>query len=409
MDMQEGVTPVSLWFESVQGMANGVRVHVGQKAVFYPDQHRVEIEIWTPEGNEKKTIPIPEKYTEKPAVIRYLDKITDVPFTVIRNCQASGHPELDRDFKTIVTNCMLGLAVGDAMGVPYEFMRRDQAEAAMELEHMSAKGYYHHQPAGAWSDDTAMALASMDSLTRAEGFDPEDMMSAFLDWYLRAAYTSTGETFGVGGTVNRALCSYMNGTPAMSCGRGGIRDNGNGSLMRIAPISLWLAYDKRLRDEEIQLISEASAITHSHEISKLGCLIYTDFLEALIDGADANQAYDDVCGIAYGEYFSPAAIAAYGRILNGKLMELPRHKLRESGYVVDTLEAALWATLKTASYKDAIGEAIRLGYDTDTVAAVTGSLCGVLYGSEGIPQAWKEELLRREYLETLCARFAAAL
>lgn len=310
------------------------------------------------------------------------------------------------DYLEMTKSCILGLAVGDAMGVPYEFMRRDQVEAAATFDHMNADGFYHSQPAGAWSDDTAMTLAGLDSLTRRQGFSPEDMMTAFLDWYLNAAYTSTGVTFGVGGTVNRALCSYMQNIPAQACGRGKIRDNGNGSLMRISPVSLWCAFQEIPREKEIKLVSDASAITHSHEISKLGCLIFTDFLKALVKKTGAQRAYDTICSIPYSERFSASAIKPFARILNHKLLELPRHKLKESGYIVDTLEAALWITLSTSSYKEAIAEAIRLGYDTDTVAAVTGSLCGILYGSEEIPNAWKDELLNREYLEKLCMQFA---
>ena len=312
----------------------------------------------------------------------------------------------DMDYLQISTDCLLGLAVGDALGVPYEFMPRKQAETA-DLRSMKAEGFYHDQPAGAWSDDTAMALASLASLTRCRCFDAEDMMAAFLDWYQNAAYSSTGETFGVGGTVLRALLSAMHHIPALSCGRSGFLDNGNGSLMRFAPVSLWCAFHSLSREEELRLVSDASAITHGHEISKLGCLIYTDFLKALIRSGDKRQAYQAVCRMDYSSFFSPSALQTYARILNGRLTAIPRYKLRESGFVADTLEAALWATLRTGSYEDAVGEAIHLGYDTDTVAAVTGSLCGVLYGSASIPAAWREGLLRRPYLEALCMQFAA--
>lgn len=310
--------------------------------------------------------------------------------------------------QTSIYSCILGLAVGDALGVPYEFLRRDQAAAA-ELTHMTASRYYHQQPAGAWSDDTAMTLAAMDSLTRCGGFDGEDTMRAFLDWYDNAAYTSTGETFGVGGTVYRALLTAKNGIPALQCGRGRIRDNGNGSLMRIAPAALYCAFKELPREDEVQLLADASAITHAHEISKLGCLIYSVFLKALIRGADKEEAYRLCCAEDYTRCYSPEAAAAYGRILNGTLPALEPWDLAESGYVVDTLEAALWAVLHGHSYEESVSAAIRLGYDTDTVAAVTGSLCGVLYGVEGIPLAWWEELLRREDLEELCERFAESL
>ena len=311
------------------------------------------------------------------------------------------------DVFTTVVSCILGLAVGDALGVPYEFMRRDQAAAA-ELEHMRSGGY-HQQPAGAWSDDTAMALASMDSLTRSGGFDAEDMMAAFQDWYRKAVYTSTGETFGVGGTVFRALHRARAGAPALRCGPTGIRDNGNGALMRFAPVALYCVFRELPRAEEVQLVSDASAITHGHAISKLGCQIYTDFLRVLVKDGDKETAYRTICAENYEVYFPADAVKAYERILDGALSDLPRRWLRESGYVVDTLEAALWATLREDSYVDAVGEVIHLGYDTDTAAAVTGSLCGVLYGRESIPREWRDELLRREYLEDLCEKFSQIL
>ena len=306
-----------------------------------------------------------------------------------------------------VLSCILGLAVGDALGVPYEFMRRDQAEAA-ELEHMRSGGY-HQQPAGAWSDDTAMALASMDSLTRSNGFDAEDMMAAFQDWYHNAVYTSTGETFGVGRTVFRALHRARKGVPALRCGLTGVRDNGNGALMRFAPVALYCIYRNLPREEELRLVGEASAITHGHAISKLGCQIYTDFLRVLVKGGDKETAYRTICAEDYEVYFPADAVKAYERIFDGALANLPRRFLRESGYVVDTLEAALWATLREDSYVDAVGEVIHLGYDTDTAATVTGSLCGVLYGGELIPREWQDELLRREYLEGICEKFSQIL
>lgn len=279
----------------------------------------------------------------------------------------------DMDIRETVLSCMLGLAVGDALGVPFEFMPRRQAEGA-ELTHMQASRFFHGQPAGAWSDDTAMALASMDSLTRSRGFDPEDMMAAFLDWYLNAAYTSTDVTFGVGGTVFRALHKAQTGVPALRCGLTGIRDNGNGSLMRFAPVALYCICRDLPREEEVRLVSQASAVTHGHPISELGCQIYTDYLRVLVKGGGREAAYKAICEEDYTAYYPQDAVKAYERVLLGSLPKLPRRWLRESGYVADTLEAALWVTLREDSYEDAVGEAIRLGYDTDTVAAVTGSL-----------------------------------
>lgn len=308
----------------------------------------------------------------------------------------------------IVKSCILGLAIGDALGVPYEFMPRKQAENA-DLTHMIENGFYHQQPAGAWSDDTSMTLAVMDSIIHTGYIDAEAMMSAFQSWYINARYTSTGITFGVGRTINFALKRHRCGKPAFACGPSGLRDNGNGALMRFSPIALFCSYNKFSRDEEVCLVNNACQITHAHEISQLGCLIYTDYIKSIVSGLSKIQAYEAICSTDYNNYYSKKVIRSYRRILDGNLAALSAHSLNESGYIVDTLEAALWATLKETSYENAVKEAIHLGYDTDTVAAVTGSICGILYGAESIPEEWQNELLNRDYLEELCRAFSSVI
>lgn len=309
------------------------------------------------------------------------------------------------DKQEIIKNCIFGLAVGDALGVPYEFMRRDQTQA-VDLTNMKSNGYFHKQPAGAWSDDTAMTLASMDSITRSHGFDPDDMMAAFQDWYQNGAYTSTGETFGVGRTVYHALRKAQNLLPALQCGQKRFHDNGNGSLMRVAPVALYCAFHDLGRADEVRLVGDASAITHAHEISKLGCLIYTDFLKFLTNGINKRAAYDKCCEIDYSNAFSKKALKAYERVLHGGLPDLHRHMLVESGFVVATLEAALWCVLTESTYEDTAVVAVRLGYDTDTVAAIAGSISGIIYGRETIPPKWMSDLLQKESINSLCESFA---
>lgn len=305
------------------------------------------------------------------------------------------------DKQEIIKNCIFGLAVGDALGVPYEFMRRDQTQA-VDLTNMKSYGYFHKQPAGAWSDDTAMTLASMDSITRSRGFAPDDMMAAFQDWYQNGAYTSTGETFGVGRTVYHALRKAQNLLPALQCGQKRFHDNGNGSLMCVALVALYCAFHDLGRADEVRLVGDASAITHAHEISKLGCLIYTDYLKLIINGINKLAAYDKCCEIDYSNAFSKKALKAYERVLHGGLPELRQHKLVESGYVVATLEAARWCVLTESTYEDTAVAAVRLGYDTDTIAAIAGSMSGILYGREAIPQKWMSDLLQKESINALC-------
>ncbi len=164
------------------------------------------------------------------------------------------------------------------------------------------------------------------------------------------------------------------------------------------------AYAKQMSiDEWLGVIVKASALTHAHDRSKIGCLIYAFVLMSLLkdkgkdgfeDGLKKAKRYLNACG-----EFTP-----YERIFNNDFATLPRDEIKSSGYVVDTLEAALWCLLTTASYRDCVLKAVNLGDDTDTVAAVAGGLAGVLYGYDAIPTEWLDTLKCRDYIEAMCDR-----
>lgn len=310
--------------------------------------------------------------------------------------------------RTILLDGMMGLVVADALGVPVEFCSREELKNNPVTD-MRGFGTYN-LPAGSWSDDSSMALATLHSLQN--GFDLKDMMDKFALWMNHGEYTPFGELFDIGITCRMAITNYLAHGDVTRCGGFGERDNGNGSLMRILPVCLYL-YKKQkaeaLSDAEvIVMVHEASALTHGHLRSKIACGLYFFLVRAILDtdgslqealqhGLDAGFAYYEDKRETGGElmYYS-----RFRRLESFK--KLPEEEIRSNGYVVASLEAALWCLLNTTTYEEATLKAVNLGSDTDTVAAIAGGLAGLYYGYEGIPEAWLEKVQRREWVEEMC-------
>ena len=253
-------------------------------------------------------------------------------------------------------DAIFGLAVGDALGVPYEFRPRGSFTCTGMVGHGT-----HDQPAGTWSDDTSMTLATCDSIRACGHVDTGDMLSRFRAWIDGGAYAIAGVVFDYGSTTARAL--------AAGTGRAGERDNGNGSLMRIAPLAFTDATDDEVR--------AVSAITHAHRVSTEACVDMVHVMRALAAGASPAEAVPDV----------------------GVLLAASEKDLRSGGFVRDTYCAALWCLAVSGSYGECVLRAVNLGEDTDTTAAVAGALAGVAYGIEGIPGEWLSELRGKDIIE----------
>lgn len=299
-----------------------------------------------------------------------------------------------------------GFIVGDAMGVPVEFMHRQEllADPVIDMREFGS----HPVPAGAWSDDTSMTIAFMDSFTERNGIDYDDIMSKFRDWIMFAKYTPTDEMFDVGRTCLAAISNYAKGAAPLEAGLTGVDDNGNGSLMRILPLA-FLCMAKGYSDEEVrELVDEVSSLTHAHEVSRLGCYIYVKFVMALLLGMTKDGAYSYIKKLDYSMY-SGESIVKYDRILKGDITELTVDEISSSGYVVSTLEAAMWVFMKASSFKEAIIGSVNLGDDTDTVGAVCGSLAGMYYGIAQIPSDWYETLIRKDFLKEIYDKFSEAI
>lgn len=268
-----------------------------------------------------------------------------------------------------VRDAVYGVAVGDALGVPAEFKARD----TYRIEGMTGRGTYD-KPVGTFSDDTSLTLATSNSIRICKGIDIDDMRERYRAWLRDGAYVPDGESFGVGRTTAAAL----------DRGRGldGERDNGNGSLMRIVP----LAFVDGVTDGQIEAVS---AITHAHAISKRACVIYVRIAQRLLAGASVVEAIESVV--------EPEAKPPFDRL--SCIACLSRDEIRSSGYVVDTLEAALWCLAVTDRFGDAVLAAVNLGDDSDTVGAVAGGLAGIAYGYDAIPSEWIRALRGRGMLE----------
>lgn len=297
---------------------------------------------------------------------------------------------------------IIGHAVGDAMGFPTEFSKREELLKNPVIEMIDSPDVA--QPAGSWSDDTAMEIATIDSFIQKKCFDYKDIMDKWVKWISKSEYTPTGVTFDIGRTCLKAIKKYCNGTAPLQCGSTSINENGNGSLMRILPVALY-AYSKKLDDISIhKLTNEVSSLTHAHEVSRLGCYIYVQFIICLLKGNTKQEAYKHIQYLDYSAY-DMHSLKLYTRILDEQIEVQRLDQIKSTGYIVDTLESAIWIFMNAQHYKEAIIASTNIGGDTDTIGAIVGSMAGIYYGFDSIPSNWLDKLQRKDYLIELVDRF----
>ena len=303
---------------------------------------------------------------------------------------------------------VIGLAIGDAMGVPLEFCVR---EKLMQHPTTQMLGYGSHDvPKGSWSDDSSMTLATIDAIIKDGCINYNTIATNFLEWMKNAKYTPTDTVFDIGRTCLRAIAKFeSNQEIAEKCGGTSEMDNGNGSLMRILPLTYY-CFSKNMNEKEIyEIVKNVSSITHGHEISIMGCFIYVMYGIELLSNKNLTQAYEKIKKIKYNTYFSEKTIDRYERILKKNIKKYSLDEIKSTGFIVDTLEATLWILLNTNSYNQSIIGAINLGNDTDTVGACVGGLAGIYYGLENINKTWQSELLKYDYIVELCDKFNEVL
>ncbi|HEX5668769.1 MAG TPA: ADP-ribosylglycohydrolase family protein [Chitinophagaceae bacterium] len=303
----------------------------------------------------------------------------------------------------MIKAAIIGLAVGDALGVPVEF--RDRSLLKEDPVTGMREFGTHGQPLGTWSDDSAMVFCTMESLL--DGYDPVRMAGKFVDWLYKNHWTPHGKVFDAGGATRNAIAKIASNVNPLEAGGKGEDSNGNGSLMRILPL-LWHVRELPESDR-FKAISQVSSLTHAHIRSVLACYYYLEFARGILEGRDKFKVYADLQSslpVYLGLLQVPdPELNLFSRLFEEKIWQLDEDDIRSSGYVIHTLEASIWSVLTTDNYSDAVLRAVNLGDDTDTTGAVAGGLAGMIYGYESIPTDWVNALVRKEDIFELVDKF----
>jgi ADP-ribosyl-[dinitrogen reductase] hydrolase len=277
--------------------------------------------------------------------------------------------------------CLLGLAAGDAVGTSAEFMPRGSFPP---ITGMQGGGPFALNP-GEWTDDTSMALCLAHSLVEVGGFDAADQMRRYCDWQERGYMSSNGRCFDIGITVSRALERFRRTGEPFS-GSSDPRTAGNGSIMRLAPIPMALHGQPELLN---QWCADSSRTTHAASECLEACVLLGRMLQRALRGESKEQ-------ILFSELSHDFSQTSIRLLAEGHYRAHAPEVLRGSGYVIRSLEAALWCFWSTDNFEEAILTAANLGEDADTTAAVCGQLAGAHYGGRGLPPQWIETLVQAD-------------
>ena len=303
-----------------------------------------------------------------------------------------------------IKGSLFGFFTGDALGVPVEFVGREELKRN-KVTRMLEYGT-HNQPIGTWSDDSSMVIATIDSLINNNGINYNDIMDNFFRWYKEGEYTPNGIVFDIGNATSSALQKYQNDKSNYICGSNNVYSNGNGSLMRILPIALYLHYND---DSMLDVIKNISGMTHAHVYSIFSCVIYTVLVNEYLNCQNIKKAYlnmQQTIKNMFEKYDIKEDLKhIFNRVIYNDISKLTEKEIKSSGFVIDSLEACIWCVLKTKSYEAAVLKAVNLGDDTDTIGALTGGLAGLIYGYKGVPEKWINVLKRKEYLSNLVEKF----
>jgi ADP-ribosyl-[dinitrogen reductase] hydrolase len=288
---------------------------------------------------------------------------------------------------------LLGLAAGDALGTTLEFK---PPGSFAPLADMIGGGRFHLKP-GEWTDDTSMALCLAESLIEKRGFDAKDQMDRYCLWYERGHLSSTGRCFDIGNTVRDALETYRSTGNPFS-GSEAPYAAGNGSLMRLAPVPLFFASDPK---QAIHYASESSRTTHATKAAVDACRYFAGLIVGALHGKPKAELLSSCFNPTDESSFwnengldpKIAAIAA------GSFKKKDPSEIRGSGYVVDSLEAALWAFDRSNSFREGALLAVNLGDDADTTGAIYGQLAGAFYRAEQIPPEWRAKLTMHDFIQ----------
>ncbi|GJM78804.1 ADP-ribosylglycohydrolase [Paenibacillus sp. HMSSN-139] len=290
--------------------------------------------------------------------------------------------------------CLAGLAIGDALGTTVEFHPPGSFPPVTDLV---GGGVFHLQP-GQWTDDTSMALCLAESLLESKGFDPNDQMTRYRRWMREGYLSSTGGCFDIGNATREAILRFER-TGEGYCGSDDPYAAGNGSIMRLAPVPMYYAGQPQ---QAIDYAARSSRTTHASAECVDACRLLAGFIVGALRGWTKSELLDPA---AFDEWLgADIPVPKIEEIRRGSFLSKEPPEIQGSGYVVKSLEAALWAFAKSTSYKEGALLAVNLGDDADTTGAVYGQLAGAFYGYEAIPESWRHNLAMRETIEHLAGQ-----
>lgn len=307
-------------------------------------------------------------------------------------------PTLDQ-----VKGAFFGIAIGDALGVPVECISR--SHLAQNPVKNFKQAYFNDENRGIWSDDSSLTFCLAETII--EGFSIDLLAEKIKAWYLENYWAPNGVSFEIGIATRNAIDRLEKGINPSESGESEEYSNGNGSLMRVAPLAFYLANESI--ENRFQITRTVSSITHAHIRSVISCFFLVEFLQNLMRNTNKFEAFEETQNTVR-DYINSTSCnndekALFLRLFYDKIHLLDEEDVYSSAYVIHTLEASIWSFLNTNSYEGAILKAINLGHDADTTGSVTGALAGVFYGYKSIDAQLIATILRTADINDLVNRF----
>jgi ADP-ribosyl-[dinitrogen reductase] hydrolase len=292
--------------------------------------------------------------------------------------------------------CLLGLAVGDALGTTLEFKSPGTFKPINDI----VGGGPFRLKAGEWTDDTSMALCLAESLIEKNGFDPRDQMQRYVRWYREGHMGSNGKCFDIGNTTREALTRFER-TGSPFSGPTHETSAGNGSIMRLAAVPLFYS---NTPEKAIKQSAESSRTTHGARVAVDACRYLGALLVGAVQGVSKDELLSEGFSPVSGYWESEPLHPAIREIALGSFKRKNPPEIKGTGYAAKSLEAALWAFYKTDTFKDGALLAVNLGDDADTTGAVYGQIAGAYYGLDAIPENWRNKIAMSELITTMAEK-----
>jgi len=309
--------------------------------------------------------------------------------------------------KETCISILLGVAIGDALGVPVEFKKRSYLKENPVTDMI---GFGTHKVAeGTWSDDSSLTFCLAEAII--EGYSIDRSAEKMIKWYTENYWTADNDVFDIGNTILKAIVKLRSGVPASMSGSSSVNSNGNGSLMRMSPLIVYL--QNKPIETRFNVVKAESSITHSHIVSVIACFYFVEFGIGLLQGKEKHVIYRELQQtlpvFLTSQAINEKEIKTFERLLNEDIKGSKVMTILSSGYVVHSLTAAIWCLLNTNSFEDAVLQAVNLGDETDTNASIVGALAAMAYGKSQIPEKWINVIKRKNDIIDLGSRLAGII